>query len=213
VPQLGELGLATDERRLEAAGDRRHVLEDLHEPPGRHAVRLAGEVELAHRLHAHGVSDEAQGGVADEDLAGVGRLLETGGDVDRVPRDERLPGRRIAGDHLAHVDAAAQGDADPQLLLEPVVQAVDRLVELGDRAHGAKRVVLVHRRDAEDGHDGVADELLDGAAVPLQRLAGGLEVPGHHAAKRLRVELAAEPGGLGDVGEDNRDDLPRFAGA
>ena len=36
------------------------------------------------------------------------------------------------------------------------------------RADGALRVVLVHDRRAEDGHDRIADELLDGAAVVLE---------------------------------------------
>ena len=39
-------------------------------------------------------------------------------------------------------------------------------------AHGALGVVLVGGGNAEDGHHGVADELLDGAAVASIDLAG-----------------------------------------
>ena len=44
-------------------------------------------------------------------------------------------------------------------------------------AHGAERVVLVDLRHAEHGHDGVADELLDGAPVVLDRRPHRVEVP------------------------------------
>ena len=49
-------------------------------------------------------------------------------------------------------------------------------------ADGAEGVVLVGDRDAEDRHHGVADELLHGAAVALDRRGHRREVPEHHAA-------------------------------
>jgi hypothetical protein len=78
----------------------------------------------------------------------------------------------------------------------------------GISAHGAQGVVLVHLRDAEDGHDGVADELLDGAAVPLDHGAHRLVVAGHDRSELLGVHALAHIGGAGHVGEDDRDDLP-----
>jgi hypothetical protein len=42
-------------------------------------------------------------------------------------------------------------------------------------AGGPEGVVLVELRDAEDGHHGVADVLLDGAAVTLDGAAHRLE--------------------------------------
>ena len=87
-------------------------------------------------------------------MPGCGRVLESGGDVDRVAGDEslRCPGHHLAGHH-----------ADPALEAE----LGQRVAHLDGCAHGAQSIVLVHRRHAEDGHHGVADELLDGAAVPL----------------------------------------------
>ena len=60
--------------------------------------------------------------------------------------------RRLAGEH-----AGARLDPWPQL--------ADRVDQLQGRPHGAFGVVLVGGRCAPHGHHGVADELLDGAAV------------------------------------------------
>ena len=71
-----------------------------------------------------------------------------------------------------------------------------------------QRVVVVRGRDAEDGHDRVADELLHGAAVPLQLAADDGVVLLHHAAQHLSVERLAERRGVRDVREDDGDRLP-----
>ena len=86
-------------------------------------------------------------------------------------------------------------------MLEPRAQLVGG-------ADGAQRVVLVHERHAEDGHHRVADELLDGAAVPLQHDARLVEVAQHHAPGRLRVDRLAEGRRADDVAEEDRDGLP-----
>ena len=51
--------------------------------------------------------------------------------------------------------------------------ALERLEDTQAGTHGAFGVVLVHGGHAEDADDGVADELLDGAAVGLDHPAGG----------------------------------------
>jgi hypothetical protein len=65
----------------------------------------------------------------------------------------------------------------------------------------------VYHRDAEHGHDGVADELLDRAAMPLQNAPRGSEVARYDLPYRLGVEAVAELGRSRDVGEDNGDGL------
>src|SRR5262249_30980261 len=70
-----------------------------------------------------------------------------------------------------------------------------------------------HGRHPEHSHDGVADELLEGAAVALDRDAGDIEVGVHHVAERLRIEPLAERGRAGDVAEEDGDDLALLAGA
>jgi hypothetical protein len=64
-------------------------------------------------------------------------------------------GLAAAGDDLAGIDA------DPDVELELCYRFTH-----GDRGpNGARGVVLVHLREAEDRHRGVADELLDRAAM------------------------------------------------
>ena len=50
------------------------------------------------------------------------------------------------------------------------------LPQLDGSPHRSQRVVLVHERNAEDSHDGVADELLHRAAVMLDDRLHALEV-------------------------------------
>ena len=95
----------------------------------------------------------------EQDLARLGRLLEPRGDVDGLAGREGRLG--VVDDDLAGLDA------DPRLEAELVDGVEDR-----DRcAHGSLGVVLVRLRDPEGGHDGVAGELLDDAAVGSMQCA------------------------------------------
>ena len=122
--------------------------------------------------------------LADEDGAGRGHRLEARGGVDEV-----------AGDHpLAHGADRHGGLAgqDPGPQLERLVarlppEVADGVDELEGGPHGPLGVVLLGDRRAPDGHDGVADELLDRAAVALDDLAAQVEVAGQELADLLRV--------------------------
>ena len=74
-----------------------------------------------------------------------------------------------AGHHVAGVHADPAGERHPVVAVELRVQRVERRAHLDRGADRAQRVVLVDLRHAEDGHDGVADVLLDGAAVVFDR--------------------------------------------
>ena len=94
------------------------------------------------------------------------RALQAGGDVDRVAGEEAFTRAGIdveAHQRLAAVDADAHLDG----LAAEARQGVDLVDEAQAGAHGAFRVVLVEGGHAEDGDHGVADVLLDGAAVGL----------------------------------------------
>ena len=186
-----DFALAADEAALVRALGR---IEHRDEAVRGDGLDFAFELERLDRLGLDRAADELERRLADQDLARVGRALEPGGDVDRVSGGEPLLG---AGDDLARVHADPSLDA-----------------ELGEcRAHldrgpaGAQRVVLVHRRDAEDGHHRVADELLHRAAVRLDDLLHPLEVAGEQALQRLRVDRLPERGRADHVAEENRDDL------
>ena len=68
---------------------------------------------------------------------------------------------------LDHRFSRCDGYADREVELLVLRELVDRLEDPQPRAHGALGIVLVSHGRAEDGHHGVADELLDRAAVAL----------------------------------------------
>ena len=80
--------------------------------------------------------------------------------------------------------------------------AVDQ-VERG--ADGALGVVLVRDRRAPDGHDRVADELLDRAAVAVDDLLAVLEVARQELAHVLGVAALGERREADEVGEQDGD--------
>ena len=117
-------------------------------------------------LDLDGVADEPVGEVADQDVARGGRLLEAGRDVHRVARDEPLTGGRVAGDDLAGVDADADCEPDapaPVRARRSARASAARMSAAARTARSASSSWTVGQ--PEDGHHGVADELLDGAAV------------------------------------------------
>ena len=142
----------------------------------------------------------------EQDLAGGGGLLQTGRDVHRVAGHDLLVAR--AGHHVAGVHPDPAGERHPVVAVELRVQRLERRAHLARGADGAQRVVLVDLRHAEDGHDGVADVLLDGAAVVFDRRPHRVEVPLHDPTDRLGVERLTHRGGAGDVAEHDRDRLP-----
>ena len=174
-------------------------------------LRLALQLERLERLDEHRVAHEPVGRLADQDLARAGGGLEALGDDDGVAGDERVASRRIAGDDLARVDAGPRPELDPVLRAQLLVQRGERLPHLAGGANGPQRVVLVHDRDPERGHDRVADELLDRAPVVLEHAADLDEVARDHAPVRLRVEALAERRRVDDVGEDDRHGLAHLA--
>jgi hypothetical protein len=98
--------------------------------------------------------------LAHEDPVHRRRTLETRGRVDDVARDHALTldGPRAERDECL---ARVRGRPDLQLAV------AERVADRERRADGALGIVLVRDGRAEDRHHRVADELLDGAAVPL----------------------------------------------
>ena len=97
---------AADERRVEAARVRRARPRSRRARSRRRPAPLFPlTVELVARLEHRRVRDEPAGRVADQDLAGARRLLESLRNVDGVARHEHLSAGAVAGDDLAGVDA------------------------------------------------------------------------------------------------------------
>ena len=107
---------------------------------------------------------------ADGDAAGRRGRLQTRRHVDGVAGEEAASRERVdveAHQGLAGVDA----DAGLERRAVGASHALQSLEKAQAGAHGALGVVLVHGGHAEDADHGVADELLDGAAVGLDHLA------------------------------------------
>ena len=77
-------------------------------------------------------------------------------------------------------------------------------------AHGPLGIVLVHRRDAEDPLDRVPDELLRGAAEPLDHPAHPVEVAVDPHTHILGIGAFRRGGEPDQVAEEHRDDPALF---
>ena len=141
---------------------------------------------------------------ADEHLAGSGQAAQAGGGVHRVAGQRIVAGARVAaaGDDEAGVDAGVHAQARPaRRRLQVGDQPFDRGVQLERGRDGAARVVAARQRNAEEGHDLVADELVHGAAVALDH-GGRLGLdPAHDRLDLLRVRRLVQGGVAGQVGE------------
>ena len=203
----GELGFAADQ----GSGEPRHAAgrpaDPLGHPERAHRLASAGQMERSSRgeREAPGRSCRALG---DEHLAGFGRRLQAGRDVDGVARGHRRTGlRRGRGEHFPGVHPDAHPEAESVRHGEI---GVDRLEPATHRVGGPQRpggIVLVGGRYAEGRHHGVSDELLNGPAFRLDLLTHRVEVPLHHLAQPLGIEAVGQPGGAREVGEQDGDEL------
>ena len=88
-------------------------------------------------------------------------------------------------------------DADPGVEVEPFVLLVQLCDPSADRergSDGAFRVVLVRLRRPEQGEDGVAAELLEGASVALELAAHLRVIRRHERLHVLRIEVLGASG-------------------
>ena len=175
-----------DERRLEA--DRPSfstaLCGDTERLPHPHRLAFALQLPLA----GVGVRDRRlrcpPRRLADEHCPGLGRALDAGGRVDEIARHHPLPlgaerDRRLPGE-----DAGSESQLGHARLAG---ERLDRVDEVEGRAHRAFGVVLAGQRCPPDGHHGIADELLDGAAVAVDHRPSRVEVASLELAHVLEV--------------------------
>ncbi len=173
----------------------------------RERLRLALDLHRGERLVVEDPLRLSVGRLGDSDPAHRCRPLQARSGVHDVARDEPLSllGAGTQGD-----DGLAGVDADPYLEGERgvvVVQVVDRLEEAECGANRALGVVLVRDRRAEDRHHRVPDELLHGAAVPLDLLPQARVVRPDPRADILRVGGIRGRREADQVAEEDGDDL------
>src|SRR5205085_6268581 len=99
-------------------------------------------------------------------------------------------------------------DADADLE-RPVVD--DAVADRERCSNGPFGIVLVHDRRTEDGHHGVADELLHGSAMPLELGAKLLVKRPQNRLDILWVERFCSRRETDEVGEEDSYDLPLAA--
>ena len=181
--------------------------------PRAHRLGLPLHRERVHLAVLEQGACRAVGSFADEDAVRRCRSLEPGRGVDDVTGDYPLAaiGVRSDGD-----DRFARVHREPHLECElgvAGIQLVDGGAHSERRAHGALRVVTVGDGRAEDGHDCVADELLDRAAEALDLGPDAGVVRPQDRADVLRIEPFRTSGEPDEVDEEDADDLPLFAHA
>jgi hypothetical protein len=71
--------------------------------------------------------------------------------------------------------------------------------------HRSLSMILVGDRSPEEGHDAIAEELVDGAFVPVDLGQDQVEGPGHQPMHLLGIEPLRERREARDVGEEHGD--------
>ena len=145
--------------------------------------------------------------LADDDPVDGRRVLQARRSVDDIARDDSFTLGRARGEGHQRL---AGVDRDPNLQVEvgiAFVQLVHRRAHRERGSHRAFRVVATCKRRAEDGHDRIADELLDGPAARLDLLTYACEVRRQDRAHVLGVEALGARREADEVGEEHCDDL------
>ena len=209
--ELGKLVFPADELGAEAAQLGAGARQRRGRDPGAQRLLLALHRDRVAGVEGEGLLGGGVGGLADGDGHRWGHRLQARRHVDGVAGEEALAARGVdvgAHERLAGVDP----DADLDGSAADARQGVELVDDAQAGAHGALGVVLVHGRHAEDGDHGVADELLDRAAVGLDRRAGGGVEALQEGVDDLRVVAFGERREADEVADEGGDDAT-FLGA
>ena len=197
-----ELAVTADEAGPGAGGG---LLPD--DEPRRDRLALPFRVDGREVLVADRPPRGAVGLLADDEPSRRGSALHPRGGVDHVAGGERLAAFVFGSegdDRLAGADRAADAHARGR---PDGVEGGD-VLEHGDPAPDrALGVVAVRERRPEDGDGGVADELLDDTAEPLDLGAEGLEEQLQSFADVLGIALLGVRRRIHDVDEEHRDEF------
>ena len=156
------------------------------------------------------VGDGTVDGLGDQRFLRFSNVVEPRSEVHRFAGHGVLLVTGTSGAARHHLTAG-----DPNVRLERRLQLVAELAHgLMDVAGGADRpfrVVAVGDRRPKDGHDVVADMLVDSAAIALYHPVDGLEKARQEIVNFFRISFVRKFGEAGEIGEQDCD-LPQFAG-
>ena len=197
--QAGQAAFAGDVEGPEGFADRLE-LEDLD---------IAGALDLApHRLSELEVAlSERRARRAEADLAGPGELLHPLREPDRMT--DRGIGHVAAladraDDDLTRIHADPHGEIEAGRFAQLIAEPGQLTSHLQGREACPARVVLVRERGAEDRHDAVAGELVDGTLEGVHADREKLEAAVHYRAPLLGIDPLGELHRVGDIGEQDR---------
>ena len=192
--ELVELALPPDEASQPAGPldreaflvcPRPEQLEDLHR------LGQTPDPLLPQRREAEEVAAAARRLVADQDLSGGRRRLESGGDSHRGSLRRVVPAK--IGSDRADPDVAAvyphpqhQREAEPRAHRFSV--GLGAGPDLQGRAQRARCALLQSLGRPEERHEPIAPELVDGSPLGVHRLEGECEEAVHHGVHALGVE-------------------------
>ena len=208
------LRVAPDDGRGEAGDPAGPAARGAHP---RHAIGGDGSGEALQRELSHGLGLEQRvedpvGLLAHHHPGAVACGLQASGEVGHLAGHHELVGGARGRDGLARGHADAQVEPHPVVRLEERVELLQALPHGQRGAHRALGVVLVDPWHAENGHDGVASVLLDGAAKDLDLLAHLVEEGRQHGAQLLGVVPGGELGRPDEIGEQHGDGLALVGG-
>ena len=178
-----ELVLPSDQRRGGPVLDIHTVQRtSLDDPKDRNRLGLALRLYRLGVFERDGALRRAVGRLVDQDAVGGGGGLQAGGGVDDVAGGHALPRLRA---RVQRDERLARRYPDPHL---EIARFLGPLADRKRGADGPLGIVLVRDRRPEERHHRVADELLDGAAVPLELVPQALVIRTEDRLHVLGVE-------------------------
>jgi hypothetical protein len=175
--------------------------------PGADRLGLPFQGEFPKGADIEVAPHQAMDGVGNQDATRVGRRLEAGRYVRRVPH-RGVVHAQIVPDASHHYEARVEtlphletdASPPPQLLLI----AFQRFPDPQGRMDRALGVVLMRDRGPKERHDSVPEELIHGPFVAVHLGQHQLEGLAHQAVDVFRVEPLREGGEPRDVHEEDR---------
>ena len=181
-----QLAFSSHERRLEAARLQRPRTTCGHSERAKERQRLC----LAFELVATGVGicdrdlGHALSRLAHQDGSGIGKGLDSRSSVDEISGDHTLALCAERDRGLAAEDACTGLKLRRSHLLAECRNGCDQVERC---AHSALSIVLLRDRRPPHRHHGIADELLDGAAVERDQPLATIEVAREKLAHLLGI--------------------------
>jgi hypothetical protein len=146
-------------------------------------------------------------GIADKGFTRTGCGLQSRSQIHRLA-DNRVFLVCRASRRAGHNFACGDADMGSQFFVVAGFDDIDRLVDLKCRAHGARGIVGMGNRSAEQCHDVVADVFVDMSAMDTNGIIGCVKKQIQQTMDLFGVQRPGQPGKTRQVGEQNGDLTP-----